>query len=53
MATDLTIARVTQAGATPINTYAVVCELMNTWDRADAMDFAAIVSTTLYSLTGR
>jgi nicotinamidase-related amidase len=43
MATDLTIARVAQAGAVPIDTYAVLCELMSTWNRPDAMDFAAIM----------
>jgi len=42
MATDLTLARVVQAGAMPIDTYAVLCELMSTWNRPDAMDFAAI-----------
>src|SRR3989441_9949704 len=41
MATDLTIARVAQAGAMPIDTYAVLAELMSTWNRPDAMDFAA------------
>jgi nicotinamidase-related amidase len=43
MATDITIARVAQAGAVPIDTYAVLCELMSTWNRPDAMDFAAIM----------
>jgi nicotinamidase-related amidase len=43
MATDITIARVAQAGAVPIDTYAVFCELMSTWNRPDAMDFAAIM----------
>jgi hypothetical protein len=43
MATDLTIARVTQAGAIPIDTYAVLAELMSTWNRADAMEFAAVM----------
>jgi nicotinamidase-related amidase len=43
MATDLTIARVAQAGAVPIDTYAVLCEIMSTWNRPDAMDFAAIM----------
>ncbi|MBP5974046.1 isochorismatase family protein [Brasilonema sp. CT11] len=42
MATDLTLARVVQAGAMPIDTYAVMSELMNTWNRPDAMEFAAI-----------
>jgi len=43
MATDLTLARVVQAGAMPIDTYAVLCELMSTWNRPDAMDFAAVM----------
>lgn len=43
MATDLSVARVTQAGAIPIDMFAVVGEVMGTWNRADAMDFAAIM----------
>ena len=43
MATDLTVARVTQAGAMPIDTYAVLAELMSTWNRKDAMDFASVM----------
>src|SRR5438034_10672190 len=43
MATDITIARVVQAGAVPIDTYAVLCELMSTWNRPDAMEFAAVM----------
>src|SRR6058998_3077104 len=43
MATDLTIARVAQAGAMPIDTYAVLAELMSTWNRPDAMEFAAVM----------
>lgn len=43
MATDITIARVTQAGAFPIDTFAVLAEIMSTWNRPDAMDFAAIM----------
>lgn len=42
MATDLTLARVAQAGAIPIDTFAVLAELQNTWNRPDAMEFAAI-----------
>ena len=40
MATDITMARVIQAGAMPIDTYAVLAELMSTWNRADAVEFA-------------
>jgi nicotinamidase-related amidase len=43
MATEITLARVTQAGAIPIDTYAVLAELMKTWNRPDAMDFAKIM----------
>jgi nicotinamidase-related amidase len=43
MATEITLARVVQAGAMPIDTYAVLCELMSTWNRADAMEFAQIM----------
>lgn len=42
MATDLTIARIVQAGAIPIDTFAVLAELQSTWNRPDAMEFAAI-----------
>ncbi len=42
MATELTLARVVQAGAMPIDTFAVLTELQSTWNRPDAMDFAAI-----------
>jgi nicotinamidase-related amidase len=44
MATDLTLARVVQAGAMPIDTYAVIGELMHTWNRSDAMEFAAVMT---------
>ncbi len=43
MATDLTLARVAQAGAMPIDTYAVLAELMSTWNRPDALEFAAVM----------
>ncbi len=43
MATDLTLSRVVQAGAMPIDTYAVIGELMSTWNRPDAMEFAAVM----------
>lgn len=43
MATDLTLARVVQAGAIPIDMCALLAELMSTWNRPDAMDFAAIM----------
>jgi nicotinamidase-related amidase len=43
MATDLTIARVAQAGAVPTDTFAVLAELMSTWNRPDAMEFARVM----------
>lgn len=43
MATDLTIARITQAGAMPIDTFAVLAEIMSTWNRVDALDFAGVM----------
>jgi nicotinamidase-related amidase len=42
MATDLTLARVVQAGAIPMDTFALLAELQSTWNRPDAMEFAAI-----------
>jgi nicotinamidase-related amidase len=43
MATEITTARVVQAGAMPIDTYAVLAELMSTWNRPDAMEFAGVM----------
>jgi len=43
MATDLTIARMAQAGVMPIDTFAVQSELMGTWNRDDAWQFAEIM----------
>jgi nicotinamidase-related amidase len=40
LATDLTIARIAQAGVVPIDTLAVVCELQRTWNRPDALEYA-------------
>jgi nicotinamidase-related amidase len=42
MATDLTIARIVQAGVMPIDTVAVISELQITWNRAEATEFANI-----------
>ena len=44
MATDLTIARITQAGAIPMDTFAMVAELMRTWNRPEGSKFAEILS---------
>ncbi len=43
MATDLTLARIAQAGAIPTDTFAVMGELMNTWNRPDAIKFATVM----------
>lgn len=40
MATDLTIARLAQAGVVPIDTFAVLGELQQTWNRPEALWFA-------------
>jgi hypothetical protein len=43
IATDVTTARIAQAGAMPIDTCAVLSELMSTWNRPDAMEFAQVM----------
>jgi hypothetical protein len=42
MATDLTIARIAQAGVIPIDTLAVIAELQKTWNRPDALEYANV-----------
>lgn len=42
MGTDLTVARIMQAGVIPIDTLAVISELQQTWNRPEAMEFADI-----------
>ncbi|MFV0436450.1 MAG: isochorismatase family protein [Desulfopila sp.] len=44
MATATTIARITQAGAVPTDTFAIVAELMQTWNRAEGSQFAQIIA---------
>lgn len=44
LATDTTIARVTQAGAIPTDTFAIVAELMQTWNRPEGSKFAEIIA---------
>jgi len=51
MATDITLARVTQAGAMPIDTLAVLCEVMGTWNRPDAMEYAAVMASLMPNYT--
>jgi hypothetical protein len=47
MATEITLARVVQAGAMPIDTLALLCEIMGTWNRPDAMEYAAIMTSLM------
>jgi nicotinamidase-related amidase len=42
MASQTTIARMAQAGITPISTNAVVCEFQRTWNRPDAAAYGAL-----------
>lgn len=44
LATDTTIARVAQAGAIPTDTFAIVAELMRTWNRPEGSRFAEILA---------
>jgi len=43
MATETTIARMAQAGVFPTDTFAVMSEIMGTWNRADSWQFANIM----------
>jgi len=47
IATDITLARIVQAGAMPIDTVAVLSEIMGTWNRPDAMEYAAIMTSLM------
>ncbi len=47
LATELTIARLAQAGVTPIDTLAVVSELQQTWNRPDALEFANLFADAM------
>ncbi|CAN7382742.1 hydrolase [Massilia sp. LjRoot122] len=42
MAQEITLARVVQAGAVPIDTGAVASEIQKTWNRDDAMEWAGV-----------
>lgn len=42
MASQITLARLAQAGVIPISTNAVVADLQKTWNRPDAMEFAEL-----------
>ena len=44
LATDITIARIAQAGAIPTDTFAIIAELMRTWNRKEGSRFAEILT---------
>ena len=44
MASQVTVARLTQAGVIPITTNAVFCEFQRTWNRPDAAEYGALYS---------
>ena len=46
MASQTTLARLTQAGVIPISTNAVICEFQRTWNRPDAADYGALYAET-------
>jgi nicotinamidase-related amidase len=46
MASRTTVARFIQAGIVPISTNAVVCELLRTWNRPEAAQFAELLVMT-------
>ncbi len=46
MASRITVARFIQAGIIPISTNAVVCELLRTWNRPEAAEFAELLVMT-------
>ncbi|MGB7158043.1 MAG: isochorismatase family protein [Tepidisphaeraceae bacterium] len=44
MASDATLARLTQAGVIPVTTNVVLCEFQRTWNRPDAAEWGALYS---------
>ncbi|MDQ0876114.1 nicotinamidase-related amidase [Paenibacillus sp. V4I3] len=42
MSSDITLTRIVQAGAVPVDTVSLVAEVQRTWNRSDAGKFAAI-----------
>ena len=46
MASQTTLARLTQAGIIPISTNAVISEVQRTWNRADGLEYAKLYSRT-------
>jgi nicotinamidase-related amidase len=47
MATEITVARITQGGAMPIDSFAVMSEIMATWNRDDSWQFASVMMAHL------
>lgn len=47
MASDLTIARLTQAGVVPIDTMGTISELQGTWNRPDAEQWAEVYAQAM------
>ena len=44
MASEVNLARLTQAGVIPVTTNAVLCEFQRTWNRSDAAEWGALYS---------
>ncbi|MCR6850456.1 isochorismatase family protein [Bacillus sp. IBL03825] len=49
MATDITLARVVQAGAIPVDTLALMSEIQKTWNRPDTKEFADLYAEVMPS----
>ena len=47
MASDLTIARLTQAGVVPVDTMGTISELQGTWNRPDAEQWAEVYAQAM------
>jgi len=50
MATEICTARVAQAGAYPLDTFAVLSEIMATWNRSDSWQFAEVMMDNVVPL---
>ena len=44
MASQATLARMTQAGIVPVTTNVILCEFQRTWNRPDAAEWGALYS---------
>jgi hypothetical protein len=42
MASDVTVARLSQAGVIPVTTNVILCEFQRTWNRPDAAQWGAL-----------